>query len=103
MLSQTGGHGDGWMPSGFDLGQVYPGMPSQIVYITATNSAGAVGQAAFQLVPRRAIVSGSGTIVSPAGAYTANPALTGSASFGFNTSYERGGGTPAGPPVGQFA
>jgi len=31
MLSQTGGHGDGWMPSGFDLGQVYPGMPSQIV------------------------------------------------------------------------
>jgi len=31
MLSQTGGHGDGWMPSGFDLGMVYPGMPSQIV------------------------------------------------------------------------
>src|SRR4051794_4601657 len=31
MLSQTGGHGDGWMPSGFDLGLVYPGMPSPIV------------------------------------------------------------------------
>jgi imidazolonepropionase-like amidohydrolase len=31
MLSQTGGHGDGWLPSGFDLGQVYPGMPSQVV------------------------------------------------------------------------
>ncbi|HVA30102.1 MAG TPA: amidohydrolase family protein [Gaiellaceae bacterium] len=33
MLSQTGGHGDGWMPSGgtADLFPVYPGMPSQIV------------------------------------------------------------------------
>jgi imidazolonepropionase-like amidohydrolase len=31
MLSQTGGHGDGWLPSGVDLAVVYPGMPSQIV------------------------------------------------------------------------
>ncbi len=31
MLSQTGGHGDGWMPSGADPFPVYPGMPSQIV------------------------------------------------------------------------
>jgi imidazolonepropionase-like amidohydrolase len=33
MLSQTGGHGDGWMPSGAgaDLFPDYPGMPSQIV------------------------------------------------------------------------
>jgi imidazolonepropionase-like amidohydrolase len=31
MLSQTGGHGDGWLPSGADLNLVYPGMPSQIV------------------------------------------------------------------------
>jgi imidazolonepropionase-like amidohydrolase len=33
MLSQTGGHGDGWMPSGGsgELFPVYPGMPSQIV------------------------------------------------------------------------
>ena len=33
MLSQTGGHGDGWMPSGgtSDIFPVYPGMPSQIV------------------------------------------------------------------------
>jgi len=33
MLSQTGGHGDGWMPSGgaTDLFPDYPGMPSQIV------------------------------------------------------------------------
>jgi len=31
MLSQTGGHGDGWLPSGADLNFVYPGMPSQIV------------------------------------------------------------------------
>jgi imidazolonepropionase-like amidohydrolase len=31
MLSQTGGHGDGWMVSGADLNLVYPGMPSQIV------------------------------------------------------------------------
>jgi imidazolonepropionase-like amidohydrolase len=33
MLSQTGGHGDGWLPSGgaADLFVDYPGMPSQIV------------------------------------------------------------------------
>ena len=33
MLSQTGGHGDGWMPSGGtgDILPDYPGMPSQIV------------------------------------------------------------------------
>jgi imidazolonepropionase-like amidohydrolase len=33
MLSQTGGHGDGWMPSGGTaaLFPDYPGMPSQIV------------------------------------------------------------------------
>jgi imidazolonepropionase-like amidohydrolase len=31
MLSQTGGHGDAWLPSGADLNTVYPGMPSQIV------------------------------------------------------------------------
>jgi imidazolonepropionase-like amidohydrolase len=31
MLSQTGGHGDGWMPSGADPFPDYPGMPSQIV------------------------------------------------------------------------
>jgi imidazolonepropionase-like amidohydrolase len=34
MISQTGGHGDGWMPSGVQaetLGVTYPGMPSNIV------------------------------------------------------------------------
>jgi imidazolonepropionase-like amidohydrolase len=33
MLSQTGGHGDGWMPSGgaTELFPAYPGMPSSIV------------------------------------------------------------------------
>lgn len=33
MLSQTGGHGDGWMPSGavVDLFPPYPGMPDTIV------------------------------------------------------------------------
>src|SRR3990170_951163 len=31
-LSQTGGHGDGWMPSGYDItSPTYPGMPSGIV------------------------------------------------------------------------
>jgi imidazolonepropionase-like amidohydrolase len=34
MLSQTGGHGDGWMPCGLEAepwGVVYPGMPSGLV------------------------------------------------------------------------
>jgi imidazolonepropionase-like amidohydrolase len=32
ILSQTGGHADGWLPSGYDLtGSSWPGMPSGIV------------------------------------------------------------------------
>ncbi|MFI5262714.1 MAG: amidohydrolase family protein, partial [Candidatus Limnocylindrales bacterium] len=32
MISQTGGHGDGWMVSGYDIGQLaYPGLPSGMV------------------------------------------------------------------------
>jgi imidazolonepropionase-like amidohydrolase len=31
MLSQTGGHFDGWLPSGLNLDLVWPGMPSGIV------------------------------------------------------------------------
>jgi imidazolonepropionase-like amidohydrolase len=31
MLSQTGGHGDDWYPSGSRIGVVYPGMPSGLV------------------------------------------------------------------------
>ena len=40
----------------------------------------------YKLHPRRAIISGSGTIASPPGAVATNPALTGTASFAFNTS-----------------
>jgi imidazolonepropionase-like amidohydrolase len=32
ILSQTGGHGDGWLPSGYDLtSRSYPGMPAGVV------------------------------------------------------------------------
>jgi imidazolonepropionase-like amidohydrolase len=32
ILSQSGGHADGWLPSGFDLSpRTYPGMPSGVV------------------------------------------------------------------------
>jgi hypothetical protein len=39
---------------------------------------------------------------SPAGAYSANPALTGKATFGFVSKYQKGAATPSGQTEFQF-
>jgi PKD repeat protein len=58
------------------------------VYLTVTDSQGATGTSpASQYVvvydPNAGFVTGGGWIMSPAGAYTAVPGLTGKATFGF--------------------
>lgn len=45
--------------------------------------------------PSAGFVTGGGWIVSPAGAYTADPLLTGTATFGFSTKYHNGQTTPS--------
>jgi hypothetical protein len=46
--------------------------------------------------PASGWVSGNGTIVSPVGAYTPNPSLTGTAKFGFVSKYVKGATVPTG-------
>ena len=46
--------------------------------------------------PSAGFVTGGGTIASPPGAYSADPALTGKAAFGFVSKYKKGATVPSG-------
>ena len=63
------------------------------------------GLAAMVVVydPTAGFVTGGGWITSPAGAYVPNPALTGRASFGFVSKYQKGASVPTGETEFQFA
>ena len=52
--------------------------------------------------PNGGFVTGGGWIDSPAGAYTADPTLTGKATFGFVTKYQKGANAPDGNTQFQF-
>src|SRR5262249_19799360 len=76
------------------------------VTLTVTDSAGTSTQSTFQYVvvydPSAGFVTGGGWINSPAGAYAANPSLTGKATFGFVSAYHNGAGVPTGDTQFQF-
>jgi len=52
--------------------------------------------------PSAGFVTGGGWIDSPAGAYTADPSLTGKATFGFVSKYKKGASIPTGNTEFQF-
>ena len=52
--------------------------------------------------PNAGFVTGGGWITSPAGAYVANPILSGKATFGFVSKYKKGQTTPDGNTEFQF-
>ncbi len=52
--------------------------------------------------PKGGFVTGGGFIVSPEGAYVAEPSLTGNATFGFVAKYQKGKSTPIGQTQFQF-
>jgi hypothetical protein len=52
--------------------------------------------------PNAGFVTGGGWISSPAGAYVANPSLTGKATFGFVSKYKKGANVPTGETEFQF-
>lgn len=52
--------------------------------------------------PSAGFVTGGGWISSPAGAYAADPTLTGKANFGFVSRYKKGATTPSGNTEFQF-
>ena len=62
------------------------------------------GQDAYVVVydPNAGFVTGGGWIISPAGAFTDNPSLTGRANFGFVSKYETGATIPTGETEFQF-
>ena len=52
--------------------------------------------------PGAGFVTGGGWITSPAGAYAADPTLTGKANFGFNAKYQHGATVPSGQTQFHF-
>ncbi|KAF0236236.1 MAG: hyalin domain-containing, partial [Prolixibacteraceae bacterium] len=52
--------------------------------------------------PSAGFVTGGGWIISPAGAYVADPTLTGKANFGFVSKYQKGKAVPTGQTEFQF-
>jgi hypothetical protein len=72
------------------------------LYIGNTCIASADFRYAVIYDPLAGFVTGGGWIVSPPGAYAADPLLTGKASFGFVSKYLRGTNTPSGNTEFQF-
>ena len=52
--------------------------------------------------PTAGFVTGGGWIISPTGAYVADPTLTGKANFGFVSKYQKGANVPTGNTEFQF-
>lgn len=67
-----------------------------------TGSASAQFEYVVVFDPSAGFVTGGGWINSPLGAYIADPSLTGKATFGFNSKYQKGQSTPSGNTQFQF-
>jgi len=76
------------------------------VTLTVVDNFGASDADVYEFIviynPDSGFVTGGGWIDSPAGAYAANPTLTGKANFGFNAKYQKGANVPAGNTQFQF-
>jgi len=84
---------------------VYPVSPTVTDNGGLSGSASTVGDLpAFVVVydPAAGYVTGGGWIQSPLGAYIPNPALTGKATFGFVSKYQKGATIPTGQTEFQF-
>ncbi len=76
------------------------------ISLTVTDKDGGAGSSIFQYEviynASAGFVTGGGWIASPAGAYVANPAVTGKATFGLNAKYLPGATVPTGNTEFQF-
>lgn len=78
-----------------------------VVTLTITDGSaqfGALAATTFAVVydPNGNFVTGGGWILSPEGAYVADPSLTGEANFGFVSKYKKGATVPTGNTSFQF-
>jgi hypothetical protein len=105
--------GDGSSDSGLDASaaacaasHTYASPGVYRVTVTSTNDCGATATAVHEFVvvydPEGGFVTGGGWINSPAGAYAADPSLTGKANFGFVAKYQQGANVPTGSTEFQF-
>jgi PKD repeat protein len=92
--------------SPFQPAHVYAAAGVYTVTVTVTDDDGGSGSGAFEFVvvfdSDAGFVTGGGWIDSPPGAYSADPTLTGKASFGFVSRYEKGATTPSGNTQFRF-
>jgi PKD repeat protein len=76
------------------------------VKLTVTDQADSSATSTFQYIvvydPSAGFVTGGSWITSPLGAFTADPARTGKASFGFTARYKKGATTPDGQTQFSF-
>jgi uncharacterized repeat protein (TIGR01451 family) len=77
------------------------GVYTETLTLTVTDKNGGSAQSTIQQYvvvydPSAGFVTGGGWINSPAGAYPANPTLTGKANFGFVSKYQKGANVPSG-------
>jgi hypothetical protein len=75
------------------------------IRVTVTDNGGLSGTDEVLVVvydPNGGFVTGGGWINSPAGAYRADPTLTGRANFGFVSKYKKGASAPEGQTEFQF-
>ena len=86
--------------AGFDTAGVHT------IAVTATDAAGNTAQSEDILLavydPSGGFVTGGGWIMSPPGAYYPDPAMTGKATFGFVSKYQKGANVPTGQTEFQF-
>jgi PKD repeat protein len=87
-------------------GHVYTDAGVYTVALTVADKDGGSDSEIYEFVvvydPEGGFVTGGGTIDSPEGAYTADPLLTGKATFGFVSKYKKGATTPTGNTEFQF-
>jgi hypothetical protein len=76
------------------------------ICVTAEDAAGNISNTECTMLavydPNAGFVTGGGWINSPAGAYVPDPGLTGKATFGFVSKYQKGKTTPTGNTQFQF-
>ena len=101
VVSESAGHGT------VTGSHVYTAAGVYTITLTVTDSGGASGQrvSPFLVVydPAGGFVTGGGSFNSPAGAYVANPSLTGQASFGFVSKYKKNVTPPTGETEFHFS
>ena len=99
-LAESGGSGTASASRTFTAAGVYE------LVLTVVDDDGAPGTAAFRYLvvfdPSGGFVTGAGSIESLPGAYRPDPTLTGRASFGFVSKYQKGASAPTGRTQFQF-